>query len=77
MSLKAQLPSFEKGSADLGGQLRQLLAVVVQICEAIEAESTPDETPVEAPADEKPADEAPAEPAKPATKPAAKATAAK
>lgn len=76
MSLKAQLPSFEKGSADLGGQLRELLAVVVKLCEAVEG-APPVFTSEEPPVDEKPADEAPAEPAKPAAKPVAKATAAK
>ncbi|MDR6794369.1 peptidoglycan hydrolase CwlO-like protein [Pseudarthrobacter oxydans] len=36
MTLKAKLPTFEKGSADLGKQLREQLAVVVELCEAIE-----------------------------------------
>ncbi|PRB44339.1 hypothetical protein CQ020_03780 [Arthrobacter sp. MYb23] len=76
MSLKEQLPSFEKGSADLGGQLRDLLAVVVKLCESVEG-TPPADKPDEAPAAEQPADEAPAEPVKPATKPVAKAAAAK
>ena len=81
MSLKAQLPTFEKGSPDLGGQLRELLAVVVKLCEAIEGQPPVDvpvnETPQEAP--ETPAEtaEAPEAPAKAAAKPAAKAAAAK
>ncbi len=36
MTLKAKLPSLEKGSANLGEQLRELLAVVVELCDAVE-----------------------------------------
>jgi len=82
MALKDDLPSFEKGSANLGAQLRELLAVVVEICERIEAGDPPADAPVdEAPAEapEAPAEavaEAPAvEAAKPASKPATRAAA--
>jgi hypothetical protein len=37
MALKDEVPSFEKGSPDLGGQLRELAAVVAKLCVAQEA----------------------------------------
>jgi len=37
MSLKDELPSLEKGSPDLGGQLRALRDVVLKLVEAVEA----------------------------------------
>jgi len=54
MALKDEVPSFEKGSPDLGRQLRELAAVVFKLCEATEAASA---APVEpkAPAATKPA----------------------
>jgi hypothetical protein len=39
MALKDEVPSFEKGSPDLGSQLRELAAVVLKLCEATEAAS--------------------------------------
>ncbi|MBT2587950.1 hypothetical protein [Arthrobacter sp. ISL-95] len=38
MALKDKVPSFEKGSPNLGDQLRELAAVVLTLCEAVEAE---------------------------------------
>ena len=82
MALKDNLPSFERGSANLGDQLRELLAVVVEICERLEAGGPPadppaDEATAEAPqAPSEPVAEAPAaEAAKPASKPATRASA--
>lgn len=37
MALKDKVPSFEKGSPDLGAQLRAIAAVVFELCEAEEA----------------------------------------
>lgn len=77
MALKDKLPTLEAGSPDLGGQLRQLLAVVVEICERIEADEVEAETSAEvpeAPAESPEADEAPAV-TKPASKPATRASA--
>jgi hypothetical protein len=37
MALKKEIPSFDKGSSDLGGQLRQFAAAVKEIAEALEA----------------------------------------
>lgn len=37
MSLKDELPSFEKGSPDLGGQLRAMRGVIAKLVDAIEA----------------------------------------
>lgn len=74
MALKDKLPTLEAGSPDLGGQLRQLLAVVVEICERIEADEVEAETPAEAPAESPEADEAPVA-TKPASKPATRASA--
>lgn len=64
MALKDEVPSFEKGSPDLGAQLRELAAVVLKLCEATEAASKAPEEP-KAPVATKPASTA------------AKATAAK
>jgi hypothetical protein len=81
MALKDKLPAFEKGSPSLGDQLRELLAVVVEICEAIEADPAPEQPASETPAE---APEAPAEDVKeveapvvekPASKPATRASA--
>lgn len=78
MALKDELPGFVKGSEDLGGQLRELLAVVVKLCEAEEARSeaaalaaqeAPEGGSAESAADEAPATEAPA-PKAPAKAPA-------
>lgn len=57
MALKDSVPLFEKGSPDLGGQLRELAAVVLALCEATEAEDAAKAT----------------EAAKPASKPATRA----
>lgn len=37
MSLTEKVPAFKVGSPDLGGQLRDLAAVVLALCEAEEA----------------------------------------
>ena len=90
MTLKAKLPSFEKGSANLGDQLRELLAVVGELCDAAERleealtaksiETTADEVvedkqeAPEAVSDEPAEAEAPAA-TKPASKPATRASA--
>ena len=39
MALKDEVPLFEKGSPELGRQLRELAAVVFKLCEAVEAAS--------------------------------------
>lgn len=54
MALKDEVPSFEKGSPDLGAQLRELAAVVLKLCEATEAASAAVAAP-KAPAISKPA----------------------
>lgn len=73
MSLKDDLPTFEKGSPDLGGQLRALRGVIAKLVDAVESNpeafasggaAEPTET-VEPPAATKPA-------SKPATRAAAK-----
>ena len=64
MALKHQVPTFEKGSPNLGDQLRELAKVVVALCEAVEA-------------NEKASEEAKATEAPKTTSRTAKATAAK
>jgi len=80
MTLKAKLPSFEKGSANLGDQLRELLAVVVELCDIVEPETPADEVvedKQEAPeaASDEPVDEKAPAATKPASKPATRASA--
>jgi len=67
MSLKNELPTLEKGSADFGGQLRALREVIVKLIDAVEG--NPEAFAV---ADEKATEaaETPAEPAEPAEEPA-------
>lgn len=38
MALKHQVPEFEKGSPNLGDQLREMAKVVVALCELVEAD---------------------------------------
>jgi hypothetical protein len=91
MTLKAKLPSLAKGSANLGEQLRELLAVVVELCDAVErleeaapadqpetpAEETASEDKQEAPeaASDEPVEEKAPAATKPASKPATRASA--
>lgn len=78
MSLKDDLPTLEKGSPDLGGQLRALREVMVKLIDIVEAHPEAFAT-ADTPTEDKPTDgaEAPAEAPETAEAPAAAKPASK